>query len=179
MMSVASLIRPFYRFRHAALALAVLFGASSPALAQQNASAPIVPTHMAIATDVLKASGLVTMFQNAMPNVIGGIRANLTRQRPELTKDIEEALKVVEAKMVSATDEGISNVARFLASRMSEAELKEVNTFLISPAGKKYVATLPAFMEDVMPFLEQWNQKATADLTKAFQDEMNKRGHKF
>lgn len=178
-MSVASFIRPVFRLRGAFVAFALLTGVSIPAQAQQNAAAPIVPTHMAIATDVLKASGLVTMFQNAMPNVIGGLRANLTRQRPELTKDIEESLKVVEGKMAGVTDEGISSVARFLASRMSEAELKEVNTFLTSPAGKKYVETLPAFMEDVMPFLEQWNQKASADLSKAFQEEMNKRGHKF
>lgn len=178
-MSVASFIRPVLRLRGACVAFALLMGVSMPALAQQNAAAPVVPTHMAIATDVLKASGLVTMFQNAMPNVIGGIRANLTRQRPELTKDIEESLKVVEVKMATMTDDGISSVARFLASRMSEAELKDVNTFLTSPAGKKYVATLPAFMEDVVPFLEQWNQQASGTLTKTFQEEMAKRGHKL
>ena len=179
MISRASLISCFPRMSAAILGLVLALGAALPASAQQNVTAPVVPSHLAVAVDVLKASGLMTMFDNAMPNVVGNLRANLSRQRPELIKDIEESLAAVEGQMGAVKDDGISVVARALASKMSESDLKEVKTFLTSPAGKKYVETLPAFMEEVVPFLEQWVGMANERMTKTFQDEMTKRGHKL
>ena len=149
------------------------------AFAQQNANAPILPSHLTVATDVLKASGMGTMFQNSLPNVVGGLRANFSRARPELVKDIEESLKAVEAQIPDATNDGIEAVARGLASRMSEEELKEVLKFMTSPAGKKYVEVIPNLMEEVVPFLEQWKQAIGGAMNKLFQDEMLKRGHKL
>ncbi len=146
---------------------------------QKALSAPVVPTHLAIATEVLKASGLITMFDNAMPNVAGALRVNFTRQRPELAKDIEEALKLVDAEATRVANDGVTGAARFLAVKMNEAELKEVNTFLVSPVGKKYVASLPPFMEMVVPYLELWSQEANGRLVKVFQDEMLRRGHRL
>lgn len=142
-------------------------------------SQPFLPTHLQAAADVLKASGMTTMFENAMPNVVGTLRVNITRQRPELAKDIEEALKVVEADMPKATEDGLNGAARLFAIRMSEAELKEVHAFMISPAGKKYVDSLPAFMEHAVPYLEVWSQQVGSRLTTVFQQEMAKRGHKL
>lgn len=142
-------------------------------------SAPMVPTHLAVAVDVLRASGMSTMFDNAMPNVVGSLRVNVTRQRPELAKDIEEALKVVEADVKKAAEEGLQGAARLMAIRMSEAELKEVLVFLTSPAGKKYVEALPQFMEMAVPYLEVWSQQVGGRLTAVFQSEMAKRGHKL
>ncbi len=59
---------------------------------------------------------------------------------------------------------------------MTEAELKDVNTFLTSPVGKKYVETLPAFMEDMLPYLEQWTQVVGQEAMAIFRAEMAKRG---
>ncbi len=146
---------------------------------QRALQAPIVPSHLAIATDVLKASGMITMFQTAMPNVVGSIRVNVTRTRPELARDIEDSLKVVEAEQDKISADGVSGAARFLAQRLNEAELKEINTFLNSSAGKKYVEVLPAFMDVVVPFLEIWSQEAAGRMMNLFQQEMTKRGHKL
>jgi hypothetical protein len=146
---------------------------------QKALQAPFVPSHLALATDVLSASGMLTMFQNAMPNVVGALRVNVTRTRPELARDIEEVLKVVEAEQGKISADGINGAARFLAQRMNEAELKEVNTFLKSPVGQKYVATLPPFMDLVVPYLEVWSQEASGRMMTLFKDEMTKRGHKL
>lgn len=179
-------------FRSLALAVGLVAGMGSVSAQQQQGAtkeqmeaigkvlkAPLVPTHLAVAVDVLKASGLMTMFDNAMPNVVGALRVNVTRTRPELTKDIEAALKVVEAETTKVAADGLGAAARFLAVRMSEAELKEVLVFMTSPTGKKYVESLPPFMEQVVPYLEVWNQEAGARLMKTFQDEMARRGHKL
>lgn len=177
-------------FRAIALAATLVAGSGS-AFAQAPAAAPaepsieqviktpFLPQHLAAATDVLKASGMMTMFQNSLPNVVGALRVNVTRQRPELAKDIEESLKLVEKESTVVMGDGISGAARFLAIRMSEAELKEVAIFLSTPTGKKYVETLPAFMDQVVPFLEVWRQEAQGRLAKIFADDMAKRGHKL
>lgn len=146
---------------------------------QKILAQPVVPSHLQIATDVLKSSGLMTMFDNSMPNIVGALRMNVTRQRPELTKDIEEALKIVEAETGKVKLDGLSGAARFLAVKLTEAELKEVNTFLTSPTGQKYVTVLPAFMDLALPYVEAWSQEASARLTRLFQEEMAKRGHRL
>jgi hypothetical protein len=184
--------RPSFSLAPAALALALL---ATPALAQQAAPAAQQPvgsplmqkameskfadSHIDMAAQVLKASGIGVMFQNAVPNVVGSLRVNVTRTRPELTKDIEESLKVVEADVIRVSDDGMKAAARFLAVRMPEAELKEVLTFLNSPVGKKYVDGLPGVTEDIVPFMEIWAPQVEGRLMQVFKDEMLKRGHKL
>ena len=141
--------------------------------------APVIPSHLAVAEQVLKASGLRTMFENSLPNVIGALRVNVTRQRPELAKDIEASLKTVEESSGKLIDSGISGAARLMASKLTEAELKEVLTFMTSPVGKKYVEALPGFMDMVIPYLQVWAQEAGGQMTKTFAEEMEKRGHKL
>lgn len=191
--------RPHFSLLPAALAFSLLGGAAlaqapkAPAAApqaqqQEGVGSPLMKkaietkfeeSHIKVAADVLKASGMGVMFQNAVPNVVGALRVNFTRARPELAKDIEEALKVVEADVVKTTNEGLTAAARFLAVRMSEGELKEVLTFLSSTAGKKYVESLPGVTEDIVPFVEFWGQEVTGRLQKTFTDEMARRGHKL
>ena len=80
-------------FRSFALAAALVAG-SGAAFAQQAAPAPapadgptveqvmktpFLPSHIAAATEVLKSSGMMTMFENALPNVVGALRVNVTR----------------------------------------------------------------------------------------------------
>jgi hypothetical protein len=180
--------KPVSFLRSLVVAVALLVPAVAPAQQitketmdeiQKALQAPIVPSHLAMATEVLKASGMITMFQNAMPNVVGSLRVNVTRTRPELAKDIEEALKVVEAEQTKVATDGVTGAARFLALRLNEAELKDINAFLISPTGKKYVDSLPGFMDMVVPYLEIWGQEATGRLMGVFQQEMTKRGHRL
>lgn len=167
-----------------ALALAGALAIAGAAFAQQ-ANAPrtpqpppsnFAPSHLAIAAEVLKTSGLMRTFEASTPNVVQLIRTNVTRTRPELVRQIEESLKVVQDRMGDMTAEGLKGAAGYLASRMTEAELKEVNTFLTSPVGKKYVETLPNFMEDMLPYLEQWTQVVGQEAMVLFRSEMAKRG---
>ncbi len=175
----------------AALALS-LFGApvmaQAPQVQAEGVGSPMMKqamegkfsdAHIEVATQVLQASGMTTIFQNAVPNVVGSLRVNYTRMRPELTKDIEESLRVVDAESIKVTDEGVKAAARFLAVRMGEKELREVQGFLTSPVGKKYVASLPGLTEDIVPFVELWGQEVAGRLMAVFTDEMARRGHKF
>lgn len=183
---------------HSSPLLAGLFAAflglaAAPGLAQQAPAQPapaapaapaqpqrvFTPAHLAVANDVLRASGMTTMFDNAMPNVIGAIRTNFSRQRPELVKEIEEVLKGIADQQAIELVLGFNEAARMLAERFDEAELKDINTFLTSPVGKKYVGALPGFMDEVVPFLELWNRTVTAKLSNLFQQEMIKRGHRL
>jgi uncharacterized protein len=188
--------RPGASRSFAALALVTVLSGTLPAAYAQTAPAPAAPaapapaspppaaaplpaSHLAAAVDVLKASGLMVMIENATPNVVDGIRANMSRQRPELVKEIEESLAVTQAAIAGIRTDGLTNAASVLAERMTEAELKEIGIFLNSPAGKKYVSILPQYVEDIVPLLEGWSVAASERLTRIFQEEMAKRGHKI
>lgn len=182
--------RPGAARSFAAFALVTVLSAPIPVAYAQTAPAPAAPaapatsaplpaSHLAAAVDVLKASGLMVMIENATPNVIDNIRGNISRQRPELVKEIEESLAVAEAAIPAIRTDGLNNAASVLAERMSEDELKEIGIFLNSPAGKKYVSLLPQYVEDIVPLLEGWSAAASERLTRIFQEEMAKRGHKI
>lgn len=165
----------------AARALLLFFFALTPffALAQDKAEPLPNAAHVALSTEVLKASGLNVMFDNAAPNVVGALRANLSRQRPELIKDMEEVLKLVAVEQGKAAESGLKDAATAFATKFSEAELTEILAFLTSPVGRKYVGQLPAFTEEIVPFLQAWSKSTSEKLSQFFVLEMNKRGHKL
>jgi uncharacterized protein len=188
-MSLMSCFRPAPALVFAAFACLAPVGSMTSAMAQ-TAPAPeapkvlpdipqAAPSHLAIAEEVLKASGLMVMIENATPNVVDGLRANISRQRPELVKEIEESLAVVQAAIPGLRADGLRNAAGLLAERITEGELKEIHTFLISAAGKKYVTLLPQYVEDIVPLLEGWSMAASERMTRLFQEEMAKRGHRI
>ncbi len=106
---------------------------------------------MAIAAEVLKTSGLMRTFEASTPNVVQMLRQNMSRTRPELVRQIEESLKVVEGKMGDMTNDGLKGAAGYLAARMTEAELKDVNTFLTSPSARSMSRRFPPSWKTCCP----------------------------
>jgi uncharacterized protein len=150
-----------------ALALSAMTSlAVTPSLAQQApaaaAPAAVVPAvsdaHLAVAREVVTGSGLSRTFEGIVPQIADQIRAGYSRTRPEIIKDMEEALKPIITDLNRQSEQMIMATARLFASRLSEAELKEIAAFFKSSAGQKYVNSQPQILNDLFTEMQVFSQ---------------------
>jgi uncharacterized protein len=146
-----------------------------PALAQQ---AP-TPEHLKAAREVVIASGLSQSFESIYAEFVAGVRQNIGSTRPELKKDMEEVLTALKAEADLRRDEIVDSSARIFASKMTEADLKEVAAFFNSPVGQRYNSYRPQVIDEIFALLQPWSTATSNRLYDLFNAEMRKRGHQI
>ena len=172
------------RIAAAALAVALLGGTAGAQQPQPGAPAPqpgapaASPSHLAAAREVAILSGMTRSFDTITPQFYDQIKQNLVT-RPELSKDLEVVLEALKPEMELQKQQMIATAARIFASRMSEAELKDVVAFFKSPSGTKYVQAQPLVLDDLVVEMERWTQGVADYLIVRVRTEMGKRGHQM
>jgi len=144
-----------------------------PALAQQ---AP-TPEHLKAAREVVVSSGLSQSFESIYAEFVAGVRQNIGSTRPELKKDMDEVLTALKAEADLRRDEIVDSSARIFASKMTEADLKEIAAFFNSPVGQRYNSYRPQVIDEIFALLQPWSTATSNRLYDLFQAEMRKRGH--
>lgn len=172
-------IRPFLAALHLIAAPAVMVQIQ-PVLAQQAPvaaapAAPISESHLAVAREVVTGSGLARTFEGMVPQIADQIRASYSRARPEIIKDMEEALKPIIADLNKQADQMITIAARQYAARISEAELKEAATFFKSPAGQKYVNSQAQILNELFQEMQVFSQTLGNIMMDRLREELRKK----
>ncbi len=159
-------------------------GFSQTAPAPASPAAPVVaapaPTysasHLQAAREVIVGSGISRSFEAFIPQFIDQAKASLSQSRPELIKDLEEISKTIMPQLAAEQSQIVEIGARVYASRMSEAELKEIAAFFKTPAGLNYVKTQPDVLAELFADMQDWSQRLGARIIDIFRAEMKKRG---
>jgi hypothetical protein len=175
-----------------ALVAALLAGLAAPALAQQapvapaQQAAPAIPpvaqiseSHLAAAREVVMSSGLSRSLDAIIPQIADQIRAGVSRQRPEVIKDMEEAFRKVIPELSRSTDQIVTSAARLFAAKLTEAELKEVAAFFKSSAGTKYVQMQPALLNDLFMEMQVFSQTLGNLMMDRMREELKKKNIDF
>jgi uncharacterized protein len=149
----------------------------SAGLTQQPAQAPSA-NHIAVGREVAIASGITRSLDAIIPQFFEQIRKQAVT-RPELTKDLGEVFESLKGEMELQKQQMISSIGRVLATRMSEAELREVIAFFKSPAGQKYVETQPKVLDEIVREMQTWAENVSEYVMVRVRAEMNKRGHQM
>jgi len=118
------------RISHLAATSVALFMLAGPAFAQTQPS----PSHLALARDVAISSGMSRSF-DAMSEPFLQQLQQMNVTRPEIRTDLEQVVAMLRPEVEQQKQKMIDNAARAFASRLTEAELKDVATFYKSPAG--------------------------------------------
>ena len=95
------------------------------------------------------------------------------------SKDMEEVLTALKAEADLRRDEMLDSSSRIFASKMTEADLKEVVAFFNSPVGLRYSSNRTRALEEIYAVLEPWSTATSNRLFDLFQAEMRKRGHQL
>ncbi|WP_246683085.1 DUF2059 domain-containing protein [Methylobacterium sp. WL9] len=142
------------------------------------APAPIGPSHLALAREVMFNSGIARSFDSIVPALAEQIKKNAVT-RPELAKDLDEVIKGLQPEMELQKQRIIDVAARIYAGRLAEPELKEIVVFFRSPAGKRYVETQPQVLDELVGAMQDWTQEVSEYMMIRVRAEMGKRGHQL
>ena len=97
----------------------------------------------------------------------------------KIKKDLEEVVAIIRPEVEQQKNKMIDSAARAFATRLSEAELKEIAAFYRTPAGKKYVEVQPGLLDDIVKDLATWAQNVSEYVLIRARAEMSKRGHQL
>ena len=149
--------------------------AQPPPQAQQPQAPQPSPSHLAVARDVVVLSGMTRTFDVIPPEMNEQIKKNAVT-RPDLTKDLDQVLESLKPEMELQKQQMVNAAARIYATRMSEADLKEIAAFFKSPIGKKYVETQPQILDAMVVEIQEWTKQLAEYVMVRVRAEMSKRG---
>ncbi len=159
--------------RSALAAMLLAAGVAGTALAQTPPSA----AEVAVAKDVVLASGISRSFDQVLPRLNQQIVQTLTRTRPEIADDLTAILKQLQPEFQARQSELVDEAAQIFAKNMSEQELKDTDAFFNSPSGKKYVDSQPAIVNEIVGDMSSWTRRLSGDLMDRVRVELKKKGH--
>lgn len=140
---------------------------------------PVPPEKLALAREVVRASGMSRSFEPMVPQLAQQIPMVVTRTRPELAKSVYGVLAQLKPEFDKKGEEMLDIAAAIYARRLSEDELKTTAAFFDSPAGKRYVEAQPLMLDELVVAMQAWTQETSTYMMKRVQAEMEKKGEKF
>lgn len=147
----------------------------APASAQAQEPSP---SHLAAARDLVLLIGVASSADEIVPALVEDLkRQNLTR--PELSKDLDEVLKVLAPELELQRQQAATVLARVYAKWMTEPELREVIAFYKTPTGAKFSRVQTDIVEEGVKELTAWSAQLAEYLMTRARVEMNKRGHQL
>jgi len=158
--------------RAGVLAIA-LAGVAGAAWAQSAPSA----ANVKIAREIVLASGATRAFEGAVPSIMQQALSIFVQQNPDLQKELLGTAEALRPEFEKRASEIVDIIARAYAGRFSEAELKTILSFYQSDVGKKFVAQLPAVLDEGFTRTQEWGAKLSEEVVVRMRTEMKKKGH--
>lgn len=181
-MMKASLAACFVLALGAATAAAGNSAPSAPAAPPAApASTPPAPSPAALgyAATILNDIGMKPSLDRIVPAMFAQLQRQVLATRPELKDPLAEAVQTVTPEFLKSEQTILDDAAKFLASEMTEQELKDTAAFYESPTGKKFQAAQLALANRVTSVAGAWRQQLSTDILTRVHEEMKKKGNDF
>ena len=137
------------------------------------------PAALNYANQIFVDIGMKASIDQVVPGMLAQLERNVTSTRPELKDSLHETVLAIEPEFIKTEQGVMADSVKFLASKMTEQELKETLAFYESPAGKKYVALEPSVVQEVGNLARAWRQQLSTDILTRAREEMKKKGFDF
>jgi hypothetical protein len=162
------------------LALFLFVVLSAPARAADT-TPPAAPSPAAItaADKILSTIGLKQSIAIVVPGMMQELETNVTRTRPEIKDSLRATLRGIQPEFDETAKQIYGQAESMLASQMGEQDILQVAAFFDSPAGKKYVAVTPTFLQNLSDVTGAWREKLSTDILERARAEMKKKGVDF
>jgi hypothetical protein len=160
--------------RNVSAAALLLIGGSFAAYADEPTPAALEASRAIVAD-----WGMLKSFDIIVPQLLDQVERNITATRPELKDNLRAVLIAIKPEFDKTEQDTITEAVKVLASQMTEQELKDTAAFFQTPSGKKYIATEPGAITQILVVVENWRQKMSVDLLKRAHEEMKKKGTDF
>jgi hypothetical protein len=156
---------------------------SGLAVAQQAAQQPptqqlkpATPTCAAAAKEILTMKNAPQMYAQAVPNIVGQTKEQLTAANLTYQKDLNEVAVIVAQKLAGREKEIGDGMAQIYCNEFTEKELTDLVAFYKSPLGQKVLTAEPRAIQFSMSYMNGWAQNFAGIVNGEFRAEMRKRG---
>ena len=157
----------------------VLALGSATAFATDSTPAPPTAAALGYAATILNDVGMKPSLDRIVPAMFAALQRQVLATRPELKDPLAEAVQTVTPEFVKSEQAILDDAAKFLASEMTEQELKDTAAFYESPTGKKFQAAQVALANRVASVAGAWRQQLSTDILTRVHEEMKKKGNDF
>ena len=142
-------------------------------------AAPPAPaaSHLAVARQLVVASGLSKAFLGVVPDMAGKLNANLSQTRPEIARDLKATLDALQPEFAAYNDDIVNFAGIVYTTLMNEQECKDALAFFTSPIGKKFVDVQPGVFANMGPAMGEWSKSVSVRMMDRVRTEMKKKGH--
>jgi hypothetical protein len=137
------------------------------------------PAQVDLSKQILTSVGLKASMDQIVPSMLGQLQGQLARIHPDQIKPLHETLVALLPEFQQGEDAVFTDVARALAGRLSEAELKQTADYFDSPAGKKYTDAQAPVLEMLASSGGLWREKLSKIMLDRTREEMKKKGFEF
>ncbi len=153
-----------------ALFAGALFVLLSASFAQAQTPAAIKPSQLKAAEDLIAASNIESQMSAMYANMVTAASSQIPEDQKTKFKTI--MLNFL-SKYMSFADLK-QEMARIYAEEFTEAELKEITRFYLTPVGKKTIEKLPALQQKGIAMAQQKLQAHLPELQQTLQAELGK-----
>ena len=144
-------------------------------------AAPPAPaaSHLAVARQLVLASGLSRAFLGVVPDMAGKLNANLSQTRPEIARDLKATLDALQPEFATYNEDIVTFAGVVYTTLLSEQECKDALAFFNSPVGKKFVDVQPGVFANMGPAMGEWSKSVSVRMMDRVRTEMKKKGHEL
>jgi hypothetical protein len=186
------------RIAKGAVALLMLAAATFAARAQQaqpaapapSAPAPAAPAApgtpaepspaaLAAADSVLTDMGIKRTLGLVVPGMLTELERNVTTTRPDIKAQLRDTLRSIQPEFDKSAQDMYAKATALMVTMLSEKDIEDVAAFFSSPAGKKYLAAEPQFMQRFGEIVGPWREQMSTDIVTRARQEMKKKGIDF
>lgn len=153
---------------------------AAPAAAPAAATPPAPsPAALAYAATILNDIGMKPSLDRIVPGLLAEMQREILATRPELKEPLGEVVQTITPEFLRSEQQVLDAAAKFLATLMTEQELKDTAAFYESPTGKKFQATQVALGGRIASTAAAWRQQLATDMLARAHEEMKKKGQDF
>jgi hypothetical protein len=153
----------------------------APAASAPAASAPASPTPAALgyAATILDVIGLKPSLDRLVPAMTTELQREVLSTRPELHDPVVDALKIITPDFDKGEKLILDDLTKYLATQLTEQELKDAAAFYSSPLGKKFTNVQGVLSVYTGKLVGAWREQMSTELPNRLHVELKKTGHDF
>ena len=151
--------------------LAIVMAFPGSASAQE-----ITDAHLQAAWNAVRAVGADNGFDEALPDIAVQVQELLVRQRPDLVREIGNAVNDVAFELIVRRLDLNNDVARIWALAFTEDELNQISSFYNSPIGQKLADQFEGLLNATIGALESWFDRLVSEVIERSLLELERRG---
>jgi len=167
---------PFVAKKLSATVVAIALAAAGLAAASAQ---EISAARLALAKQVALNAPTLGNFDGILPDLMVDTKMRLINLRPDLYRQISTVVEAAASALVPRRADLDTDVARAWAKAFTDDELKAINAFFNSDAGKKYKAVAPQVGQDIIQTGQDWADRLSGELYDRALADLKKQGFQF